>query len=170
MKERSSSSHTLWDTCGRPTICACVFLLRALCACCSRKLDWWALIWNPLSLAGTSGGTIAMSYGTVDILCVDTPSSASPASQAAVWRGQVHRCRFLRCRHRRLLRRHLRQVGYFVEYSFVFCVCTSRLLKRGYELLFAFNFFSRAFEKSFVRSVSEPWVGHRVFLGWPLHP
>lgn len=103
----------------------------------------------PLSLAGTSGGTIAMSYS---ILWTYFAWTRPPQLRRQQAQPQRHRQQALPPR-----RQHQARMG-------------SRLLKRGYELLFAFIFLSRIFEKSFVRYVSEPWVGHRVFLGWPLHP
>ena len=103
----------------------------------------------PLSLAGTSGGTIAMSYS---ILWTYFAWTHPPQLRRHQAQPQRHRQQALPPRPH-----HQARMG-------------SRLLKRGYELLFAFIFLSRIFEKSLVRYVSEPGVGHRVFLGWPLHP
>lgn len=89
----------------------------------------------PLSLAGTSGGTIAMSYS---ILWTYFAWTHPPQLRRHQAQPQRHRQQALPPRPH-----HQARMG-------------SRLLKRGYELLFAFIFLSRIFEKSFVRYVSEP--------------
>ena len=64
-------------------LCMCFFVARFVRMLLTQIGQVSPNMESRLSLAGTSGGTIAMSYGTVDILCVDTPSSASPASSSA---------------------------------------------------------------------------------------